>query len=329
MFWNLRSRKGLALFALLIAGLVADGALLTRSARAGGEAKQASAAAMEPASFETPEAAAKALVQAAARNDDAAILRLIGARNKAGMQSGKDPVVAKERATFARNAKEVSALEKNNDGSMTLVVGKSQWPLPVPLVQKDGKWSFDFAAGQKEIEARRIGRNELRAIDICKAYLRAQIEYASVDRDGDGVREYAQRIASTPGKHDGLYWKAAEEEETSPLGPLVTSWREEGIQVPDGRKHMPFGGYYFRILKGQGGAAPGGRYSYVINGNMIAGFALVAYPAVYGKTGIMSFMISNHGQLVEKDLGSACSLNVQAMKGFHPNQGWTVVKEEE
>jgi len=329
MSWNLRSRGGLAVFALLLACLLTAGLHKAGAAQAEDEAKKAPAKADdgEPATFDSAKAAAKALVEAAARNDDVAILRLIGSKNKAAMQSGTDPVVRKERAEFAKRAKEAAGLEKNKDGSMTLVIGENQWPLPIPIVQKDGKWSLDFAAGKEEVESRRIGRNELRAMEICKVYVQAQVDFASMDRDGDEVREYAQKIASTPGKHDGLYWEAAEEEEASPLGPLVASWREEGIKRPDGKKRVPFGGYYFRILKGQGGAAPGGRHSYVVNGNMIAGFALVAYPAKYGKTGIMTFMVSHHGKLIERDLGPDCALSVQAMKGFNPHQGWTVVKE--
>ena len=328
MSWNLRTRGGFAVFALLIAGLSLGGVMQAGSAGAEDEQKVAAKPAGDgPAQFDTAEAAAKALVAATEKNDDAEIIRLVGAKHKADVASGSDAIVQKERATFAKNAKEAAGLEKNEDGSMTLVVGKGKWPLPIPIVLKDGKWSFDYASGKDEMAARRIGRNEIRAIDICKVYVQAQVDYASRDRDGDEVREYAQKIASTPGKHDGLYWEAGDEDEASPLGPLVSSWKEEGIQRPDGKKKAPFGGYYFRILRGQGGAAPGGRHSYVINGNMIAGFALVAYPAEYGKSGIMTFMVSHQGKLLERDLGENCALNVQAMKGFNPTQGWTVVKE--
>ncbi len=275
--------------------------------------------------FDDPVAAAKALVDAAEKNDRAALIAIFGTQSEAHIPDGKDPVVSKERAEFAEAAKKQARLEDNDDGSKTLVVGDNEWPLPFPLRQTDGKWWWDGPSGREEMRLRRIGRNELHVIDIMKIYIEAQVEYAGQDRDGDEVREYAQKIRSSAGKQDGLYWPTAEDEPQSPLGPLVASWRDH-LSGASTESKLPFGGYYFRILHGQGSAAPGGRHSYIINGNMIAGFALVAYPADYGETGIMTFMVSHHGKVYERDYGRCTAQCVKRMIGFNPTQGWTVVK---
>ncbi len=277
--------------------------------------------------FPTPESAAAALIQAGAANDDAALMSMFGSDAKDLLMSGSDPVVKKEREELAALAKLRHSFRDNDDGSKTLIIGDDDWPLPFPLVKgEDGKWRFDVEAGREELLARRIGRNEHRAIDICRIYADAQIEYASKDRDGDGVREYARKIRSSEGRKDGLYWPSADGEEQSPLGPLVASWQEH-LGAARGGKRVPVGGYYFRILDGQGTSAPGGRHSYVINGNMIAGFALVAYPADYKKSGVMSFLISHHGRVYERDLGRCTAQLVRQMIGFNPTPGWREVKE--
>lgn len=321
---TLRIRAGLLLSALLLTGLLFGAVLQSPSADAEDAPKAKTAAG--PQLFDTPEAAAKAIVEAAAKNDDAALKKLVGAKEGAFVQDGGDPTVRKERADFAKRAKEKAGLEKNDDGSMTLVIGEDNWPLPVPIVKKGDKWFVDAAAGRDEIIARRIGRNELRAIAICRVYDDAQIEYASKDRDGDGVREYAQKVRSTPGKQDGLYWESGEGEDASPFGPLIASWREAGVDVKSKRK-IPIGGYYWRALKGQGPDAPGGRHSYVINGNQIAGFAMIGYPAKYMETGVMTIMMSHHGKIYERDFGQQTECRVRNLKGFNPTQGWTVVKD--
>ena len=294
---------------------------------AGARADDAPAASSGPMMFDSPVEAAKALVEAAEKNDTAAIVRIFGAGSAQHVQDGNDPIVSKERAEFAAAAKKQARLEDNDDGSKTLVIGDNDWPLPFPLRAKDGKWWWDGAAGVEEMKMRRIGRNELRVIDIMRIYIDAQVEYAGQDRDGDGVREYAQKIRSSEGKQDGLYWPTAEGEASSPLGPLVASWREH-LGGAASQAKIPVGGYYFRILHGQGSAAPGGRHSYVINGNMIAGFALVAYPANYGETGVMSFLVSHHGTIYERDLGRCTAVCVQRMRGFNPTQGWRAVQED-
>lgn len=324
---NLRTRGARCLVAVLALGLLATAAGTWQTAVADDEpAKKREAAATGPQLFDTPEAAAKAAVEAAENNDDAAIRKLVGPDEASMVQDGTDPAVQLERKEFAAKAKQKAGLEKNDDGSMTLVIGDDRWPFPIPIVKKGDQWHFDGAAGREEMTARRIGRNELRAISICKAYDDAQIEYAAKDRDGDEVREYAQRVRSTPGKKDGLFWEAGEGEDVSPFGPLVASWREQNLDLSAEGK-IPVGGYYWRVLHGQGAAAPGGRHSYIINGNQIAGFALVGYPARYMETGVMSFMISHHGKIYERDLGANGHCVVRNMKGFNPTAGWTVVKD--
>ena len=313
--------RTLSVFAL-VAALTCGAFLVTADAD---DAKAASG----PQMFDDAVSAAKALVEAVGKNDTAALRALFGPGSEGYILDGSDPVVSKERKQFAEAAKKKARLDDNEDGSKTLVIGDKDWPLPFPLRTKDGKFWWDGPAGQEEMRMRRIGRNELRVIDIMKIYIEAQVEYAGQDRDGDEVREYAQRIRSTPGHKDGLYWPTEEDEPQSPLGPLVASWREHlGAGQGDGGKKVPFGGYYYRVLHGQGSAAPGGRHSYMINGDMIAGFALVAYPADYGQSGIMSFLVSHHGKVYERDLGRCTAQCVKQMIGFNPTQGWAVVTEE-
>ena len=194
-------------------------------------------------------------------------------------------------------------------------------------VRKEGEtWRFDTAAGKEELLNRRIGKNELNAIQLCHAYVEAQREYASQDWDGDGVLEYAQRIVSTKGKWDGLYWEAAEDEVKSPLGPLVAKAVLEGYTPKGpGDKRAPYHGYYYKILKAQGKNAPGGAYSYIINGHMVAGFALVAYPAEYGSSGIITFTVNQRGIVYQKDLGKKTREIAEAMNTFDPDKTWQKV----
>ena len=219
----------------------------------------------------------------------------------------------------------------------TLVIGSENWPLPFPLVKEDGRWRFDTAAGIEEAVNRRVGRNELNAIDLCHAYLDAQIEYASADRDGDEVLEYAQVLVSTEGNKDGLYWEAAEGEEISPFGPLIADAQGylEGRDPGD-----PFKGYYFKVISRQGANAPGGRYDYIINGNMIAGFGLIAFPADHGNSGVhgrtsgrsrgaivMTFMCNHQGKVYEKDLGPDGDLIAAAIGEYDPDGSWNLVEQ--
>jgi hypothetical protein len=275
-----------------------------------------------PRTLDTPEAAAAAVIEAAKANDDGALKALFGPSGGDLVQSGGDPRVAQFRSEFATRAETRLTLEDNKDGSKTMVIGRNAWPMPVPIVKTSGGWQFDIEVGREEILARRIGDNELRAIELCRTYARAQVSYASKDRDGDRVREYAQRVKSSAGSHDGLYWEAGEGEESSPLGPLVVS---AGPFLKRRKRGDPVSGYYWVILTAQGKDAPGGKHSYVINGNMIAGFALVGYPATYDNTGVMTFLVSHHGVVLEKNLGPTTPDRVRAMHGYDPDASWTAV----
>jgi hypothetical protein len=203
---------------------------------------------------------------------------------------------------------------------MEVVLGHDNWPFPIPIVKGDQGWFFDTQAGKEEILNRRIGRNELDTVAVCQGYVDAQREYASVDRELDGIIQYAQKVISDPGKRNGLYWEPAEGEAPSPAGPFVARAAAEGYKRSD--KPIPFHGYYFRILKAQGPKAAGGAYNYVINGHMVAGFALVAWPADYGASGIMTFVVNQNGIVYEKDLGSKTDKIVQKMTRYNPDETW-------
>jgi hypothetical protein len=210
--------------------------------------------------------------------------------------------------------------------SKTLIVGKSDWPFPIPIVKDRQKWVFDAEEGKEEILDRRIGNNELSAIQVCKAIGDAQHDYALLDPNGDGVHEYAQRFASDAGKHNGLYWPTAEGEAPSPLGELVAAASEEGYSFkPDGP--TPYHGYYYRILTAQGPHAPGGELDYMTKGKMVVGFAVLAYPAEYNNSGITSFIMGADGVVYQKDLGKETDKLVAAMTAFDPGEGWTIADE--
>jgi hypothetical protein len=275
-----------------------------------------------PKTFASVEEASKALLDAVEKNDDAALKVLVGPGNEDLVQSGGDATVAADRKKFLEAAKQHLDFDKLDDGRVVIVVGPSEWPLPIPLVQKDGKWFFDAASARDEILARRVGANELDAIAVCRTYVTAQVDYASKDRDGDKVREYAQKLVSSDGQHDGLYWPSKEGEEASPLA-------DTALPIEDQKKGEPFNGYYWKILTAQGANAPGGAYSYVINGNMIAGFALVGVPAKYRNTGVMTFIVSNHGTVYQKDLGENGMDAVKSMTTFDPDSTWKEVTDED
>ena len=229
---------------------------------------------------------------------------------------------------FAQRAAEKTRLQKQDDTTSILHVGNDDWPLPIPVAKTpDGKWFFDTEAGKTEILARRIGENELDTIQVCRAYVAAQREYAAKDRDGSEVLKFAQRIMSTPGKMDGLYWNATSGQEQSPFGHLFAEAAKEGYEKTTTHPHQPYHGYHFRVLKRQGPAAPGGKYDYVINGNMIAGFALVAFPEDYEASGIMTFIVSQQGKVYQKDLGSHTTALARKMTEYNPDSSWTLVKD--
>jgi hypothetical protein len=271
--------------------------------------------------FKTPEAAVDALVAAAKTGNTKAIVRVLGPQGKAIVSSG-DPVADKntrEKFVAAYDAKH--DIEREGDGTQTLIIGDDNFPFPIPLINKEGKWQFDSQAGSDEILRRRIGRNELAAIQVSLAYVQAQNEYASLDPGGLGEHVYAQRIVSRRGKKDGLYWPTAAGETPSPLGELAAQASAEGYKA--GAKPIPYHGYYYRILKRQGPGAPGGAYNYLVKGKMIGGFALLAYPAEYGNSGIMTFMVNQDGTVYQKDLGPRTAKLARRTDSFSPDQTWT------
>jgi Protein of unknown function (DUF2950) len=280
--------------------------------------------AAEQRTFPTPEAAVDALVVALKANDEAALLAIFGDKHRQLVISADRAADAATRAEAAAALAAFRSLDERGADRRVLLMGAQAWPLPIPLVRTAGGWRFATEEGIDEILNRRVGANERAAIHALRAYLDAQHAYASRDRDGDGVRQYAQKLASAAGKHDGLYWESdpAKGEEASPFGPLIA----ESAAYLTGRKAGdPYRGYHFRILTRQGKGAPGGAYSYVINGRMIAGFAMVAYPAQYGESGVMTFIVSNHGKIYEKDLGRKSSAIGAKMIGFEPGAGWKEV----
>jgi hypothetical protein len=276
--------------------------------------------------FDSPEDAVKALAAATKAGDRAAVDAIFGPDVK-DLMSGDPKQDSIEFADFAKSIGRYSHLTRKADDRFVLSIGAQNWPVPIPLVRKDGKWLFDTAAGKDEIINRRVGSDELMAIGVCRTYVDAQREFAAEDHDGSGVLKYAQRIKSSKGMKDGLYWPASAEDEQSPLGPLVAEVRSEGYggKTADGEP-QPFHGYLFRILSAQGPDAPGGAYSYVINGNMVAGFALVAYPAHWGESGVMTFIVNQWGKVYERNLGAGSADAAIAMTEFNPDSDWSAVK---
>jgi hypothetical protein len=278
--------------------------------------------------FASPQEAITTMINALKAEDNKALAALLGSGSEDIVSSG-DPVADKaRRKKFVGIYEEKNRLEQQGEEKVVLHLGNKDWPFPIPVVKKEGKWRFDADEGREEILARRIGRNELSVIEVCRAYVDAQKEYALKDWDGDGLLAYAQKFASDPGKKNGLYWETKEGEEQSPLGPLVATAQKWGYTAPNkNKKPSPYYGYYYRILEGQGGDAPGGAYDYVVKGKMIGGFALVAYPAQYGVSGIMTFIVNHDGVVFQKDLGRDTQKIVSAMKLYDPDRNWEKVEE--
>jgi hypothetical protein len=285
------------------------------------------AATAKQRTFVSPEEAVKTMVEALKSNDVKALEAIFGPGSRDLISSG-DPVADKAgRERFLQLYNEKNRLEQTADKAV-LYIGNQDWPSPVPIVKKDGLWHFDAKAGMEEILARRIGRNELSAIQFCLAYVDAQREYALKDRNSNGLLEYAEKFKSDPGKRNGLYWEAKEGEPESPLGSLAAAAQKQGYTFK-GHKPTPYLGYYYRILKGQGKNAPDGAYDYVVQGKMIGGFALVAYPSKYGSSGIMTFIVNQDGVVYQKNLGKNTEKEAQAMKFFDPDSTWKKVDEKD
>jgi hypothetical protein len=278
-----------------------------------------------PETFDTPEQAADAFIAAADKFDVAAFKKILGPGQEDLVTSGdlvQDRKRAAQFAAHAREKKSVSIDPKDPDHAI-LIVGKEDWPAPIPIVRHGGKWSFDAAAGREELLRRRIGGNELDAIEICRGYVEAQYEYAFDKRQGYEVNQFAQRVISTPGKHDGLAWRNPDGTLGGPIGERIADAIEEGYTT----KSQPYHGYYFKVLKGQGPAAPNGAMDFVVKGVMIGGFGLVAAPARYGSTGIKTFIVSHSGVVYEKDLGPSTLEEFKKMQRFNPDKTWTPVED--
>src|SRR5213596_1573840 len=277
--------------------------------------------------FDTPKQAADALIQVAANFDVAAAKEILGPDSE-DIVASEDPVQDKNRAAeFAAKAKEKMSVQtdKKDPNQAILLVGNDDFPLPIPIVKRKGKWSFDTKVGREEILNRRIGANELNAIEICRGFDEAQHEYAQEKHDDSKVNQYAQRVLSTPGKHDGLAWQNADGTWGGPVGEEVAKALEEGYKVQRG---TPYHGYYFKVLKGQGPAAPMGQMDFVVGGAMIGGFALVAAPAEYHVTGVKTFMVGPDGAVCEKDLGPDTLKSFQAMDRYNPDKTWKVTEDD-
>jgi hypothetical protein len=267
--------------------------------------------------YPSPEDATAALAAAVKTGTRSAILKVLGNGAEDIVDSGDDVADAETRQRFL-SAYDAKHSIKADGNKATLILGADDFPFPIPLANNKSGWEFDAAAGRLEILYRRIGRNELDAIQTCLAFVDAQNEYAEKDRTGDGAGVYAQRIVSNPGKKDGLFWR--DDRDPSPLGELAAQASAEGYKV--GEQAAPYHGYYFRILKGQGSDAPGGAFDYVVKGKMIGGFALIAYPAEYGNSGVMTFMINHAGTVYQKDLGKRTDSIAKRITLFDPDQTW-------
>jgi Protein of unknown function (DUF2950) len=321
----------LAPLLMLFACALAGGPVLSVQTRA---TTKKQAPAVKQATFATPDAAMLALVHAATTKDRDTLHKIFGP-DYTQLLSG-DPVEDNDALEkFSTSLERSARLQKDSDTKYTLLVGDKHWPFPVPIIKQGDQWLFNTRDGLEEILNRRIGESELSAIATCRAYVVAQWEYFTADDwDHDGVAAYAQKFISAPGMHDGLYWETSEGEPPSPLGSLVAQARAEGYG-PKGKArtahpasqapHAPYHGYYVKILVRQGVHAPGGKYNYIINGNMIAGFALLTYPAKWGNSGVMTFIVNQQGRVYEKNLGPNTEKIAAAITAYDPDPSWKLV----
>lgn len=284
------------------------------------------AAAAQPRTFPSAENAVKAVVAAAKSNDSKELMAIFGAGSKELIFSG-DAVADKQRHERFTKAYEEKNRLIQQGSDMVLVIGNEEWPFPIPVMKKGDGWVFDIARGREEILNRRIGETELYTIQVCRAIVDAQREYAIKDRDKNGLLEYAQKFRSDPGKKNGLYWDSKAGEPQSPLGPIMVQARGEGYQGQPSAAPSPYHGYFYKILTAQGKDATGGAYSYLVKGKMIGGFAVVAYPAEYENSGVMTFIVNYEGKVFQKDLGKDTASVAKGMKEYNPDSTWTEVKQ--
>ena len=271
--------------------------------------------------FGSPEEAMKALAETVRAGDRKGVMAILGPEGEDIISSGDEVADKNAQEQFVQAYDEKVDFVQEKEDRVSIIIGNDYWPFPIPIVKKTEGWVFDTKEGREEVLNRRVGRNELNAIQVCEAYVDAQREYASTDRERDGIIQYAQKVWSDPYRRNGLYWEAGEGEVPSPMGPFAAQAAGEGY-TKKGDKPTPYYGYYFKILKGQGSNAPGGAYSYVINGHMVAGFALVAWPAEYDVSGVMTFIVNQNGTVYQKDLGPKTAAIAKAMTLYNPDRTW-------
>lgn len=277
--------------------------------------------------FASPQEAAKFLLEALQVDDIEQLEALVGSGNIEILFSGDDIADAENRKAFSAAAARHMRIEQTPKGDRaTLYVGDQEWPFPLTLRKKGKEWAFDVAAGRDELLNRRVGSNELNVMRVLRAYVEAQFEYAAQDRDGDGMAEYAQKLSSDPGMQNGLYWVVPPGMPLSPLGPLIAQAQLDPSAKVVKETPPPYYGYYYKILYRQGRNAPGGDYMYVANGNMISGFALLAYPARYGESGVYTFIINHYGEIYQRDLGPGTLRLATAMQEYNPDKNWELAK---
>ena len=321
---NPRRRSGFVIVAV-VGALALAGSVTVYAADAPAKSAKATSAKASSAqkAFATPDEAFQALADAAKADDQKSLAALLGPGGTGVVRSGDAVQDKASAARFAASYAEKHSVATEGDAKATLVVGKDDWPLPIPAVKGASGWKLDAKAGAREILARRIGQNELQAIQVMRAVVDAQHDYSSEDHDANGLRDYARKFISTKGKRDGLYWPTKEGEPPSPLGPLVGEATAEGY---GGVKGAPYHGYYYRLLTAQGKDAKGGARNYLVRGNLLGGFAVVAYPAIYDNSGIMTFIVNQDGVVYQKDLGENTASAAKAMKTYNPDKSWTEVK---
>ncbi len=285
----------------------------------------AMAATASQTTFSTPEAGVAALVDALTGHDQSKLSAMLGPHGKVLISSG-DPVADRHnREAFIKAYRDAHVLTRDGDKQAMLTIGTDEWPMPIPLKKMGQRWRFDTQQGEREILARRIGRNEISALQVCLAIVDAQDEFVALHQHRDGVIEYAAKFVSTPGRHDGLYWQTDEEEPQSPLGPLLATAALEGYPTSTAKTLAPYHGYFYRILTKQGADAPGEAREYLVKEHMLGGFAVIAYPARYGVSGVMSFIVNQDGLLYEKDLGKKTKTIASTMTTFNPDKSWKQV----
>lgn len=280
-------------------------------------------AAAKQRTFASPEEAAAALVAAVKASDPKALIEIAGPASRGWIFTGDDVADARDWKRFAASYDEKNSIAKEGDAKAVLVVGKDDYPFAAPIVKRGAAWAFDAEAGREEVVNRRVGRNELDTIQALLAIVDAQREYAAKDADGNGLNDYAANFTSTPGKKDGLYWAVKDGEPPSPLGPLAAKAVRKGYGKSKGGEATPYNGYFFRLITaGQGASAPGGKYDYLVNGKLFGGFAVIAYPAKYGVSGVMSFLVNHDGVVYEADLGKDTPAAAAKLTRFDPDKRW-------